>query len=107
MEGAFWHKPDRGSDDYYRLVVDDEPRYDVWVTTEVTRKRHGALSVRVEVVLYDVVLRVEHDSSIVVSKAFDGYQPREQAFLMNVHTYEKKTKETVEKYCRWAERLCQ
>jgi hypothetical protein len=100
---AFWYMPDRGNPNYYRFVDDDKPRYDVWIETDSHRDKIGDLHISIEVVIYDVQMEHEIQKETVVNKVFDGHQPSEQAFLMNVYHYENQAREHLENFVDYAE----
>lgn len=103
-----WFKPDRGSPDYYRLVprdgLEERGGYDVWMETEAGFDRAGHMQIRCDVVLYDLSIHDERMRETVFGRGFDGYdQPREQAFLNNVHHYERQAREHVQDFAETAE----
>lgn len=100
---GFWHKPDRGSPDYNRLVIGGEPTFDVWLETEAEFNRAGFLDVRAEVVFHNVELRREVDRKTVFDREFTGNdQPREQCFLLNMPTYADQIGEAVQAFAERA-----
>lgn len=104
MADSMWWKPERGDPNYYRLTVNNEPRFDVWVEQSATWDKAGYLNVSIEVVLYNVSIHHEPCRETIVSQTFSGYdQPREQAFLNNMVHYSNQVRETVEAFCETAE----
>lgn len=107
-----WFKPDRGSPNYYRLVRTDfdggEEGYDVWMETDASFDTAGHLQVRCEVICFELGVRVQRDQETIFGTGFDGYdQPREQAFLNNVHHYEQQAQDAIDEFAEtaklWAE----
>lgn len=106
-----WHQIDRGSPNYFRVVHmdqmdEDDPYYDVWLTTEAGFDRIGDMAVSATVALYSGRLETIQEESEIFNWVFDGNdQPREQMFLNNIHQYQETAREQVASYAEWAEYL--
>jgi hypothetical protein len=103
LDDMFWHPPDRGSPNYYRLVYKSEPIFDVWLEADTHREKFGGLRVKIKVKLFDVVHHYLDSETLVYAETFDGYQPIEQAFLLNSHHYQQQAREIAEEYFEMAE----
>jgi hypothetical protein len=101
----------RDDPNYYRYTRDDVdvegPLYDVYLETETRRDKLGNLSVTIAVYTADCRAHYITGEEVVYSATFDGYQPTEQAFLLNAHKYEQQAQEIfdgfVEEIEYWAD----
>lgn len=102
-----WFFPSRESQDYHRLAAMDEdidePFIDVYLDKTVKR-RNGVIQIEASVVLYPARGQYTVAEEDIFAWTFDGYdQPREQAFLLNVPTYQQQINDAVERFVETAE----
>lgn len=92
----------RDDPNYYRFThpdtADEGPLYDVWLHTETRRNKLGALEVTIEVVQFDCRAYCRTFEQTIFSGTFDGYQPTEQAFLLNAHKYEQQAQDAFDDF---------
>jgi hypothetical protein len=97
----------RDDPNYYRYTRDDVdvegPLYDVYLETEARRDKLGNLEVTIAVYMADCRAYYITGEEVVYSTTFDGYQPTEQAFLLNAHNYEQQAQEIFDGFVANAE----
>lgn len=98
MGEGMWYRPLRDNSDYFRYSVDVEPKYDVYLDTNVERKKWGDLRVtaKVEIFCVENQYLLNELTEDIFRFTFNGHQPSERMFLMNIPTYQKQINEAVE-----------
>jgi hypothetical protein len=94
---GLWYRPLRENKNYFRYSIDD-PEYDVHLETKADRMKWGDLRVEAKVKIFNVKDRfvLPELTQDIFRFTFNGYQPPEQAFLMNIPTYQEKIEDAIE-----------
>jgi hypothetical protein len=94
---GLWYRPLRENKNYFRYSIDD-PEYDVYLETKADRMKWGDLRVEAKVKIFNVKDRfvLPELTEQIFRFNFNGHQPSEQVFLMNVPTYQEKIEDAIE-----------